>query len=355
MNQILNLLKTRTGMGLCFAAGVLVLFFLVGKLRKDTPREPIIAPRLPKIPLISTGGDTGTSGNPIVESDLEFSPFPPITPEPPTAKPVSVPEVTGQVFAPSPDLIHIHAPVDPPQTEDQVAEPVLSAGTMIRCRLVNTIESGQLESPVIAKVTAPVLRSGSVVLPRGSEIHGIVKTGRQRDRIETGRRWIVMTRSGESIRISGVGLNRDYDTEKDRFGPTDGSIGLAGKTVKPDATTRSKRLAATGGGAFARFAKRRSRTVYGDEPLSNIRNGALEGGASILDERSSELEKEALENRPFVRVPAGKEFYIYVSSDNEITREPLEPANNSKLEDALKKRERLMEELRQRLSQSQSR
>ena len=360
MTRFLDFIKSRTGMSLCFGAVVLILFYFIGEFRERSGRETLAAPVLPRLPLI--GGARGEADelgeNTILEARRDYSPFRPATSEPEEVKTVPLPtrRQATEVFVPMSSLVHTYHPIERSPVSKVIptrANPMpLPVGTMIQCRLINTIDSGALESPLIAKVLEPVMKNGRVLVPRGAEIHGRVKKGNHRDRIETRTSWQLLLPSGKAIRITGIGLNRDHDRSKDQYGVSDGSIGLEGREIKPGPAADYKRFAATGIAAFGRFSQRRARTIYGEEALVNVRNGVLEGGSAVVDRYADQMKKEAEDIRPFVRVPAGKEFYVYVTAEVPRVSEVAGEADSAGLQNVLQQRQNLMNKLRSQLSES---
>ncbi|MHB1310113.1 MAG: hypothetical protein ACYC23_23840 [Limisphaerales bacterium] len=56
-------------------------------------------------------------------------------------------------------------------------------GRLLRCQLVNTVDSAKIDTPIIALLTEDVWHDGQLVVPVGTEIHGRAKLDRSRERI----------------------------------------------------------------------------------------------------------------------------------------------------------------------------
>lgn len=60
---------------------------------------------------------------------------------------------------------------------------------LIPCRLVSTIETRNMQSPVIALTTANVFHHGRLIIPANTEIHGTVGSTREGDRVAASNSW----------------------------------------------------------------------------------------------------------------------------------------------------------------------
>lgn len=56
-------------------------------------------------------------------------------------------------------------------------------GTLLKCKLVNTVDSANLETPVIAVLLEDVWQNGERVIPANTLVHGTARAGRLRDRV----------------------------------------------------------------------------------------------------------------------------------------------------------------------------
>lgn len=71
---------------------------------------------------------------------------------------------------------------------------------------------------------------------------------------------------------------------------------------------------------FARGTQDRTHTLLGNTVTGSVSNGVREGVAEVFDMYAHRTLREIEQNGYFVRVPAGKEFYVYVA-------ESVDPAN----------------------------
>ena len=191
-------------------------------------------------------------------------------------------------------------------------------GTLLKCKLVNTVDSANLETPVIAVLLEDVWQNGERVIPANTLVHGTAKAGRLRDRVTAAGTWRFVWQDGRELAFSGVALDREYDHAVDGYGITDGSAGMKGRVIASDDLQELKIMASAALSGFARGTQDRSYTPFGSTITGSLSNGAREGVAEVFDMYAHRTLRDIEQNGYFVRVPAGKEFYVYVA-------EPVDP------------------------------
>jgi hypothetical protein len=112
--------------------------------------------------------------------------------------------------------------------------------------------------------------------------------------------------------LCGVALDREYDHEIDGYGITDGSAGMKGRLMATDDYQELKMLASAALSGFARGTQDRTQSVLGSTITGSISNGVREGVGEVFDVYAQRALKDIEQNGYYVRVPAGKEFYVYV-------------------------------------------
>jgi len=215
-----------------------------------------------------------------------------------------------QFFAPA-------APTKPVPTP--VLDPTLylPRATLIPCSLVLTIDSSSRDTPVLAEVTQDVKMyggTGKVVIPAGTLIAGFASPGRVRDRIEVKGSWDLIFKNGREYEFRGVAANRVYDPNTGRYGLTDGSSGLQGTILYTDRYTELKAFgaAAIQGGVTA--LQGTTTTNFGNILNRTGQNAGLLGlgrGTDVMIQRYLQANDG---DETYVRVPAGKEFYVFSMS-----------------------------------------
>lgn len=209
------------------------------------------------------------------------------------------------------------ASYEAPQVRPERAVPLppekfMPFGTLLKCKLVNTIDSANLETPVIAVLLEDVWQNGKKVIPANTLVHGTARAGRLRDRVNASGTWRFVWQDGRELAFNGVALDREYEHDIDGYGITDGSGGIKGRLMATDDLQELKVLASAALSGFARGTQDRTQTALGTTITGSVSNGVREGVGDVFDLYAKRTLKDIEENGYFVRVAAGKEFYVYV-------------------------------------------
>lgn len=250
-------------------------------------------------------------------------PFRPATPVPAaTANPTAGPAKPGSAakVEPRPRKVRyasLLASYDASPSRNARAEPpaperFIPFGTLLKCKLVNTIDSANLETPVIALLLEDVWQNGKKVIPANTLVHGTAQSGRMRDRMTASGAWRFVWQDGRELVFNGVALDREYDQEVDGYGITDGSGGIKGRVLATDDLQELKMLASAALSGFARGTQDRQQSALGSTITGSVSNGLREGVGNVFDLYAQRTLRDIEENGYFVRVAAGKEFYVYV-------------------------------------------
>jgi Bacterial conjugation TrbI-like protein len=186
-------------------------------------------------------------------------------------------------------------------------------GRLIPCELVVTVDSSSIQTPIIGLVTEDIFHHGQLIIPAGTEVHGSATVDRARERIASNGRWTLVWQNGEELNVSGLALEHEPDEETGGWGITDGSAGLRGRLIKTDNLAEVKLYVATLlSGAADVFTDRRI-SDFGSFALPSLRNAPLKGAQSVLDRYAQQILQTIERDGFYVRVPAGKEFYLYLT------------------------------------------
>ncbi|MFT3784174.1 MAG: TrbI/VirB10 family protein [Nibricoccus sp.] len=219
-------------------------------------------------------------------------------------------------------LASYEAPVVKSDKTEQPPERFIPFGTLLKCKLVNTIDSANLETPLIAVLLEDVWQNGKKIIPANTLVHGTARAGRLRDRITATGAWRFVWQDGRELIFNGVALDREYDQDIDGYGITDGSGGIRGRIVASDDLQELKMLASAALSGFARGTQDRQQNALGTTITGSLSNGVREGAGDVFNLYAKRTLKDIEDNGYFVRVAAGKEFYVYV-------REAVNPQNAS--------------------------
>lgn len=330
--RILPFLRSPTGNIVVFA--VFVLFGGVTMLRSNA-RERAHAAQMTKVDTVPASASVETMTRPGIpfvpamlvkntrgEKPAQHEDEPPADrgffrrqpPPKPRALPISL--VSGAAD-PAPQLSKTYAPY----------------GRLIPCETVMTLESSKLDTPVIGLVTEDVWHNGELIIPAGAEVHGRASLDRSRERIAASGKWVVVWRdssplNGTELVLNGIALDREKDDTTGEFGLRDGSAGLIGDLIKSDDYQEVKMFASTflAGVASGLQQLQNTGTAFGDVvqvPKISGRNAALQGTADVLNAYAHQIQEAIARDGFYVRVPAGHQFYLYVT-------ETIDQANGSR-------------------------
>jgi hypothetical protein len=202
-------------------------------------------------------------------------------------------------------------------------------GRLIPCQTVITLESSKLDTPVIGLVTEDVWNNGRLIIPAGAEVHGRASLDRSRERIAASGRWVIVWRDGTDLNgtelvLNGIALDREKDDTTGEFGLRDGSAGLVGDLLRTDNTEEIKLFASTFlAGVASGFQQVQTQTnAFGVTQIvsGSARDAALQGTAGVLNEYAKQIQDAIERDGFFVRVPAGKQFYLYVTQTIDLAR-----------------------------------
>ena len=185
-------------------------------------------------------------------------------------------------------------------------------GRLISCETVVTVDSASIQTPIVGLVTENVYHAGKLVIPAGTEVHGTAATDRQRERIASGNSWTLVWQTGEELQLKALALDREFSSDQEGWGITDGSAGLRGRVIKSDNMADIKLFAATFLSGAAGALTEKQQTVFGPINSPSLANAPFEGAQKVLSVYAQRIYEAIQKDGFYVRVPSGKQFYLYV-------------------------------------------
>jgi hypothetical protein len=187
-------------------------------------------------------------------------------------------------------------------------------GRLIPCETVVTVDSSSIHTPIIGLVTENVYFRGKLVIPAGTEIHGTAQTDHQRERIASGNTWTFIWQNGLEMQIKAIALDREFENNTNQTGwaITDGSAGLRGEIIKSDNFADIKLFAATFLSGAASALTEKQQTIFGPINSPTLNNAPFAGAQAVLQIYAQQIFDSIQKNGFYVRVPSGKQFYLYV-------------------------------------------
>jgi hypothetical protein len=187
-------------------------------------------------------------------------------------------------------------------------------GRLIPCETVITVDSSSMQTPIVGLVTENIYYGGRLIIPAGTEVHGMAQTDRQRERIAGNTSWTLVWQDGEEMQLKAIALDREFDNNTNQSGwaITDGSAGLRGEVIKSDNYADIKLFAATFLSGAAGALTEKQQTVFGPINSPTLNNAPFQGAQAVLQTYAQQIYDSIQKNGFYVRVPSGKQFYLYV-------------------------------------------
>ena len=299
--RFINFFRSPTGALTLFLVGLALVLIMVnsrrpfdskGRLAATKSASKASAAQLPEtvrrnmVPFGTPTPQRKIEAAPIAKSEATPPPLPPlsIVAETPPAKP-------GKVFS----------------------EDFAPFGRLVPCELIITVDSSSIQTPIIGLVTEDVFHHGQLIIPAGTEVHGTAQLDHARERIASNGRWALVWQNGQELTVSGLALDRERDPDTGTWGITDGSAGLRGRLLKTDDLAEVKLfIASLLSGAAEAFTQKQV-SPFGTFALPTLQNAGLQGAQSVLDRYAQQILQTIERDGFYVRVPAGKQFYLYIT------------------------------------------
>jgi Bacterial conjugation TrbI-like protein len=252
--------------------------------------------------------------------------------------------VTEKKLAPMRIYASTAAPEPTPEEED--LGDYAPAYRLVRCKLVNTIDSSNISTPIFGLVTDDLVWDGKVIIAKCSEVHGLAQVDKSRERIAAEGAWTFtlfesdIGRLGDrELVVKGYALDREDDPEfkalmvgavvvdpkVKTWGITDGSAGLRGAVLKSSNVSDINLFLAAFLDGVAQSVQGYNTNIFGVVPSPNasgaggvsgeIINPPALGLQSVLNRYCQMVMDQIEKDGFFIRVPAGKLFYVYVTED----------------------------------------
>lgn len=298
--NFINFFRTPTGAFAGFCALMAIALLVAHHFQKPNQKS---------VSLISTA-NAATKPQLVESVQKDMQPYrPPM--QPATVSSSSTPNSSDQkpTFPP----ISLFAEAPSAETKKPLSKLYAPFGRLIPCELIVTVDSSSIRTPIIGLITEDIYFAGHLLIPAGTEVHGVAEVDRARERIASGNRWTLVMQNGEELTLSGFALDREADTNGVGWGITDGSAGLRGRLIKTDDLAEIKLFASTFLSAAAGTLTENQQTLIGTQILPTTQNAALEGAQGVLGAYAKQIYDSIQRDGFYVRVPAGKQFYLYVT------------------------------------------
>jgi hypothetical protein len=326
--DFLNFFKTKSGRLLLFAVlfAVGLVLFSVFRTRHRSPEDVIsVAPlstNVDKPQIVQTVQRPLTLyQSPLPKAQAGHASNSPVTTNSPTQNPLpqampgapvrSAQTRTTETLPPISLFADSSAGVPAPKKLSAAYAPF---GRLIPCETVITVDSSSLRTPIIGLITENIYYGGKLIIPAGTEVHGMAQTDHQRERIAGNTSWKLVWQDGKEMQLKALALDREFDNETNQSGwsITDGSAGLSGEIIKSDNLADIKLFAATFLSGAASSLTEKQQTVFGPVNSPSLNNAPFAGAQAVLQTYAQRIFDSIQKDGFYIRVPSGKQFYLYV-------------------------------------------
>lgn len=200
---------------------------------------------------------------------------------------------------------------------------------LLHCRLVTTIETRNLASPIIALTTEDLYHHGKLIIPANTEIHGTVNGERDGDRVTASDSWRFVfgpgPDNGKELPFEALVLHRAVDSESKS---QELSAGFQGRLLDRDPQELQKLFGYTAIREGYDLA-----TAAALEELDNGDNNVRINNTSASDapvDRWLDRQFSRLGNDPYyLRVTGGTAFYLYTLAPLDVANAAIGASENS--------------------------
>ena len=208
-----------------------------------------------------------------------------------------------------------------------VSDKFIPFGCLIKCRLVMTVDTGRMATPVIGEVMEEVWHQNTygeknMIIERGVLVHGMCSGSPMRDRIPTEGNWTLVWRNadspdnGKELVIKGLALENSQEAGGNYWTITDGSAGIPGYAIEGSELKEIMALISTFvSGLGAGMVSTDTTTTSSSTVTSyqaNMKTAVALGVQRTAELYAQRMLRKIAEDTYFVRAPAGTPFYIYV-------------------------------------------
>lgn len=214
------------------------------------------------------------------------------------------------------------------EKQEFVSERYAPYGRLIACKMVNTVESGDTETPLIAFVMEDLWWINSkgekkLIIPAGTEVHGSVKGAKPlRNRLTTGNSFVLVWQAtsnmvGFELQLRGIALEKSNAPDTRNLATiSDMAAGIPGQVMSNENLAKFLMYTLAFGQGMAQgfqtseVSSNSGGTIVAQEGTTKnaLSRGAETLAQIMLQDVSQQISKESY----YIRVAAGTEFYLFV-------------------------------------------
>ena len=209
-----------------------------------------------------------------------------------------------------------------------VSERFAPYGRLIACKMVNTVESGDTDTPLIAVVIEDLWWINAkgekkLIIQAGTEVYGTVNGAKpMRNRLTTGNNFILVWQAtsnmvGFELQLKGVALEKSTHPENRMLAAiTDMSAGIPGQVMSNENLSKFLMYTLAFGQGLAQGYQ--TNEVYTDSGVTvttqdgTTKNAMARGAETLAQVMLQDVSQMIAKESYYIRVASGTEFYIFV-------------------------------------------
>lgn len=209
-----------------------------------------------------------------------------------------------------------------------ISERYAPYGRLIACKMVNTVESGDTDTPLIAFVTEDLWWINSkgekkLIIPAGTEVHGTVQGAKPlRNRLTTANNFVLVWQAtsnmvGFELQLKGIALEKSNAAETKNLATiSDMAAGIPGQVMSNENLAKFLMYTlAFGQGMAQGFQTSEVYTNSGgvvSTQEGTTKNALSRGAETLAQIMLQDVSKQISKESYYIRVAAGTEFYLFV-------------------------------------------
>lgn len=201
-------------------------------------------------------------------------------------------------------------------------------GRLIACKMVNTVESGDTDTPLIAVVIEDLWWINSkgekkLIIPSGTEVHGSINGAKPlRNRLTTGNRFILVWQAtsdmvGFELQLNGIALEKStYPDDRMLATISDMSAGIPGQVMSNENLSKFLMYTLAFGQGLAQGFQTNEVTTNSNSTIftqeGTTKNAMARGAETMAQVMLQDISEQISKESYYIRVAAGTEFYLFV-------------------------------------------
>ena len=214
------------------------------------------------------------------------------------------------------------------ERKEFISERYAPYGRLISCKMVNTIESGDTDTPLIAFVTEDLWWINSrgekkLIIPAGTEVHGTVNGAKPlRNRLTTGGNFVLVWQAtsdmvGFELQVKGIALEKSNAPDTKSLATiSDMAAGIPGQVMSNENLAKFLMYTLAFGQGMAQGFQ--TSEVYSNSggiistQEGTTQNAFARGAETLAQIMLQDVSEQISKESYYIRVAAGTEFYLFV-------------------------------------------